>query len=135
MNRKIVGLALMLLASFFFIFGAPWYVPSHVLENRIIAGLIFGVPALGVMLLAWRRPRIGARAAVLLAALATVTLLVMLLHQVLTANPYPGLIVPGDIHGRMIPSLFVISVVYLIGAITVFTSAKKTKSSLKGGAK
>ena len=132
MNRKNVGLVLMLLASFFFIFGALWYVPSHVsgveLEN-LSYGIIIGLPALGVMLLAWRRPWIGARAAVLLAALATVILLVMLLHQLLTPDPYPGIIVPGKMHGRMIPSLFVISVVYLIGAITVFTPAKKTESS------
>ena len=114
MNKKTIGLMLMLLTSAFFVVGSYWYMDlAHLIKDwgpRLEFGLRIGIPATLVFILAWRFPRFGAPVAVLLAALAFLLWLMMALL--------------GDMEERLIWSLVVTTAVYLTGAMMVFTATK-----------
>jgi hypothetical protein len=122
MNRKMIGLGLMLFASAFFIFGSGWimdhaYSGSDWMEAHEI-GLIMGVPAFLVLLLTWRFPKFGSIVAVILGGLAFLFWA-------------PGAPPLGDMEERLIWSLIITTLVYLIGALLVFISTRYQKAEMK----
>jgi len=109
MNKRAVGLALMLLASAFFTLGSGWmmdraYTGNDWAEAHEI-GLIMGIPATLLLVIILLLPRVGSFFGVLIAGL---TLLFWAPQAVL-----------GDMEERLIWSLTIGTAVYFAGAVLV----------------
>ena len=122
MNKRNIGLIVMLSISIFFISGAFWYTrlayAGKDLWPQLEIGLSIGIPAIIAMIIAWWRSKVGGIIAICLAFPASLFWLVSLLF--------------GDNEPRLIWSLFISTTMYLAGAIMVLTSRKSSKKDVTG---
>lgn len=106
---RITGLIIMIASSLISIFGAYWYAELAInpenLWSRLLAGLIFGLPLVIIALITIWRPKMGNIIAIVISAFALYIELICLIG--------------GDSEPRLIWSLFVLTAVYLLGAILV----------------
>jgi hypothetical protein len=119
MNKRTIGLGLMLAASAFFILGSGWMMDRAYSGNDWMdaheIGLIMGIPSVLLLGLTWRFPRFGSMIAVIIGSMAFLFWTPMALL--------------GDMEERLIWSLAIGTAVYLIGAICVFISMQNIKSA------
>jgi hypothetical protein len=106
---RITGLIIMIASSLISIFGAYWYtelaISSEDSGMRLLYGLIFGLPLLIITLITIWRPKTGSLIAIAISAFAMYIEVICLIG--------------GDSEPRLIWSLFILTVVYLIGAILI----------------
>ena len=107
--RQKTGLILMVLSSSFLILGSFWYADLAIIPNdwglRLNTGLSFGIPPAIILLITIWRFKIGGLFAI---AISIPAFFMLLLHLLV-----------GDSDPRLIWSLFIITVIYLTGAILV----------------
>ncbi len=113
-NRKL-GLGLMAGVSLFLLFGSPWYLDlayrGSDTRPLIEAGLIMGIPATVVSVMAWRFATFGAAVSALLGGGA---FLLCLMGAVF-----------GDMEERMIWSVTAAAGVFTVGALLVVRADKQ----------
>jgi hypothetical protein len=106
---RIIGLILMIASSLISIFGAYWYaelaISTEDSGSRLLFGLIFGLPLVIITLLTIWRTKTGSLIAIVISAFAIYIEVICLIG--------------GDSEPRLIWSLFILTIVYLIGAILV----------------